>query len=43
MQELGVEAGKALYVAQLREASLLGIEGRLEMLERRITSLKQAG
>ena len=43
LQELGVEAGKALYVAQLREASLLGIEGRLEMLERRITSLKQAG
>jgi hypothetical protein len=43
LQELGVEAGKALYVAQRRESSLKGMEGRLEKLERQITSLKHAG
>lgn len=40
LQVLGVEAGKALYVAGLRESNRRDLEGRLEQIERQIASLK---
>jgi hypothetical protein len=40
LQVLGVEAGKALYVAGLRESNRRDLEGRLEQIERQIAALK---
>ncbi len=40
LRELGFEAGKALYVAGLRESNRLDLEGRLERIERQIASMK---
>jgi hypothetical protein len=40
LRELGIEAGKALYVAGLRESNRLDLESRLERIERRIASMK---
>jgi hypothetical protein len=41
LHELGHEAGKALYVAQLRESSLQAMGGRLGALEQQVTGMKQ--
>lgn len=40
LRDLGVETGKALYVARLRESSRSDLEARLERIERRIDALK---
>ncbi|MEN6561033.1 MAG: PDZ domain-containing protein [Acidobacteriota bacterium] len=40
LRVLGVEAGKAIYVARLRESDRSGLEDRLDRIERRIAELK---
>jgi hypothetical protein len=40
LRALGLEAGKALYVARLRESDRSDLEDRLERIERRIAALK---
>ena len=40
LRVLGLEAGKALYVARLRESNRSDLEDRLERIERRIAALK---
>jgi hypothetical protein len=40
LQKLGTDAGKALYVAGLRESGRPAIEDRIENLERRLAALK---
>jgi hypothetical protein len=40
LRVLGIEAGKALYVARLRESNRSDLEDRLERIERRIAALK---
>jgi len=40
LRALGVEAGKAIYVARLRESDRSDLEDRLDRIERRIAELK---